>query len=375
MTEGNGHVIDQAGQARRVLQAAVAEYGPQALSNAVIMDRICQARLSDLPGEAILIGSAARADVPAMLREQIPRLGNYGAIRSVAASLAQAHSLDTAASVWVVREFARALGLIASGSGGTQTTTASPAAPPAAVPPAAVPPAAVPPGPGGVPPRRKGSGSRVLNRNTVGVAAAIALVAGYLGVAAAAHLSPFPAKAAPTTSPPASQGPSTSPSPAASPDPTPDPPATSDYQMLLSKIPAGIQGSNNCLNAGTEFGSIAESQCSRLSGGANIIIYYLYPSTAALGAGMSSLLKTKTNVNKQRGCTTNNKFTDFITDCESQFTSASPSVTGSVAEYVNTNNQPIIVSSDNRQHVMAVLVGTNDGDLLAYWKQLTWIVP
>ena len=367
MTEGNGHVIDQAGEARRALRAAVAEHGPQALSNAVIMDRICQARLSDLPGEAILIGSAARADVPAMLREQIPRLGNYGAIRSVAASLAQAHSLDTAASVWVVREFARALGLIASGSGGTQTTTASPAAPPAAVPPAAV-----PPGPGGVPPRRKGSGSRVLNRNTVGVAAAIALVAGYLGVAAAAHLSPFPAKTVPTTSPPpASQGPSTSPSPAASPDSTP----TSDYQTLLSKIPASIQGSDKCHNAGTEFGAIAESQCSRLPGGANIIVYYLYPSTAALGAGMNSLLKNKAKFKKQRECTTNNNFTDFLTDCESQFTSPSPSVMGSIAEYINTNNQPIIVSSDNRQHVMAVLVGTNDGDLLAYWKQLTWIVP
>jgi len=47
----------------------------------------------------------------------------------------------------------------------------------------------------------------------------------------------------------------------------------------------------------------------------------------------------------------------------------------SIAEYINTSNLPIIVSSDNRQHVMAVLVGTNDGDLLAYWKQLTWIVP
>ena len=61
MTEGNGHVIDPAGDARRVLQAVVAEQGPEALSNAVIMDGVCQARLSNLPGEAILIGSAARA--------------------------------------------------------------------------------------------------------------------------------------------------------------------------------------------------------------------------------------------------------------------------------------------------------------------------
>jgi len=342
-----------------------------------------------------------------MLREQIPRLGNYGAIRAVAASLAEAHSLDTAASVWVVREFARALSLIAPG--GTQTTTqatpgpglgAGPGTPPpagpggAGTPPAgAAGPAAAavgapggpggpglgggtpgPAGPAGHPPRRQGSGGRVLNRNTIGVAAAIALVAGYLGVAAAAHLSPFPAKAAPTTSPSASQGPRTSPSPAASPDPTPDPTPTSDYQTLLSKIPASIQGSDNCHNAGTEFGAIAESQCSRLAGGANIIVYYLYPSTAALGAGMNSLLTNKAKFKKQRECTTNNNFTDFITDCESQFTSPSPSVMGNIAEYISANNQPIIVSSDNRQHVMAVLVGTNDGDLLAYWKQLRWVV-
>ena len=116
MTEGNGHIIDPAGDARRALQAVVAEHGPEALSNAVIMDDICQARLSNLPGEAILIGSAARTDVPALLRDLIPRLGNYGAIQSVATTLAEAHGLDTAACVWVVREFARALGLIASGA-------------------------------------------------------------------------------------------------------------------------------------------------------------------------------------------------------------------------------------------------------------------
>lgn len=120
MTEGNGHAIDPAGDARRTLHAAVAEHGPEVLSNAVIMDRICQDRLSDLPGEAILISSAARSDVPAMLRNLIARLGNYGAIQSVAVTLADAHGLDTAACLWVVREFARAMGLIASG--GTQTT-------------------------------------------------------------------------------------------------------------------------------------------------------------------------------------------------------------------------------------------------------------
>ena len=323
MTEGNGHIIDPAGDARRALQAVVAEHGPEALSNAVIMDGICQARLSTLPGEAILIGSAARTDVPALLRDLIPRLGNYGAIQSVAATLAEAHGLDNAACVWVVREFARALGLIASG--GTQPAartgpggsagqgTAPPpdqpkreclgepggrsargarAAPPGA---AGVPPGQAgppPPGPGGPglardarrawgwgppgmpgdaggrPPRRPSSGARVLNRNTVGIAAAIALVAGYLGVAAVAHLSPFPAKTvAATSSAPASAG-NNSPSPDGSPDPAPDPDPSppSDYQILLSKIPNVVRGANNCHNFGTPVGAIAVSECTRLAG-------------------------------------------------------------------------------------------------------------
>ena len=115
MTEGNGHVIDPDGAARRALQAAVAERGPQVLSDPDIMDRIGPGPLAALPGEAVLIGSAARADVPAMLRERIPALGNYGAIQSVAATLADVQSLELAACLWVVREFARALGLIAPG--------------------------------------------------------------------------------------------------------------------------------------------------------------------------------------------------------------------------------------------------------------------
>ena len=118
MTEGTEHVIDPDGDARRALVEAVAEHGPEALSDATIMDNLCRNQLAALPGESILIVSAARAHVPALLRDKIPELGNYGAIQSVAATLAQASDLDNAASLWVVREFARALGMIAPG--GTQ---------------------------------------------------------------------------------------------------------------------------------------------------------------------------------------------------------------------------------------------------------------
>jgi hypothetical protein len=383
VTEGNEHAIDPAGEARRALHAAVAEYGPEALSNAVIMDRICQDRLSDLPGEAVLIGSAARSDVPAMLRDLIPRLGNYGAIQSVAATLAEAHGLDNAASLWVVREFARAMGLIASG--GTQLTERAGPGGSAGQDPGAAPPPrpAEPPGSptaavggaGGRPPGRPSSGARVFNRNTIGIAAAVALVAGYLGVAAAAHLSPFPAKTvAAASSAPASQGNGTSPSPAGSPDPAPDPSPLSDYQILLSKIPSVVQGTDNCANAGTSFGAMAVSQCGRQHGlAAGIIIrYYLYPGPAALRAGFDALLK-KERFKKQAPCTSGTDFVDFIAECESAFTSTSPAMTGRIAEYVNTSNQPIIVTSDDQQHVMVVMVGTNDGALLAYWKQRQWV--
>jgi hypothetical protein len=49
-------------------------------------------------------------------------------------------------------------------------------------------------------------------------------------------------------------------------------------------------------------------------------------------------------------------------------------MTGSIAEYANKDNDPIIVTTDKQQRVMAVMVGTNDGDLLAYWKQLQWVM-
>jgi hypothetical protein len=76
---------------------------------------------------------------------------------------------------------------------------------------------------------------------------------------------------------------------------------------------------------------------------------------------------------KQRECTTGNDFTDFLTECRTEFHNQTPFMTGSIAEYTSTSNAPIIASTDNQQNVMAVLVGTNPRDLLSYWKQLTWI--
>jgi hypothetical protein len=443
VTEGTGHVIDPAGDARRALQEAVTAHGPAALSDATVMDNLCRTQLTALPGECILIVSAARADVPALLRDNIPQLGTYGAIQSVATTLADAHDLDYAASLWVVREFARALGLVAPGgtqpiprpapdgsgigaTGGTGVPAGSGGG--TGVPGGSQVPAGsgvpvgpgVPGGPGGAeytpgmaggpypgmaggpypgmaggpqpgmaggpqpgmagggaPAPRGSSGSKLLNRNTVGIAAAIALVAGYLGVAAVAHLSPFPAKTVSATSSQSqspSTGPSTSPgtSPATSPAQSPDASPTSDYDILLSKIPQSIRSQSSCPNAGTQFGAIAVSQCNRLNLAAGTIQYYLYPSAAALTSGVSQLLSSA-HFHKERECTTGSDFTDFLVECQSDFHNQTPFMTGTIAEYISKDNAPLIVTTDKQQNVMAILVGTNAGDLLAYWKQLRWI--
>jgi hypothetical protein len=452
VTEGTGHVIDPAGEARRALQEAVSSHGPEVLSDATVMDTLCRTQLAALPGECILIVSAARADVPALLRDAIPQFGNYGAIQSVATTLAQASDLDGAASLWVVREFGRALGLIAPGgtqsmprpapggagaaaaagmgagalatgemgTGGTGTGgTGAPAgtgggtgipggtgvpggpelapgmaggpqlgmaggphpgmpgAPQPGMPGAPQPglPGGPQPGQAGGPAARGSSGSKLLNRQTVGIAAAIALVAGYLGVAAAAHLTPFPAKTvAASSSQSAGAGPSTTPgtTPGTTPATSPAASPTSDYDLLLSKIPAAVQGRDNCHLTGTQYGATAVSQCSKLNLAAGTIIYYLYPDTAALNTGVSKFL-AGVHFKKQRECTTGSDFTDFLTECQSEFNNKTPFMTGKISEYTSTSNVPIITASDNQQNVMAVLVGTNPGDLLSYWKQLNWI--
>jgi hypothetical protein len=231
----------------------------------------------------------------------------------------------------------------------------------------------------GAPAPRGSSGPKLLNRNTIGIAAAVALVAGYLGVAAAAHLSPFPAKkVAATSSQSQSQSPSIAPStspgtsPATSPAVSPDASPTSDYDVLLSKIPQSIRSQSSCPNAGTQFGAIAVSQCNRLNLAAGTIQYYLYPSAAALTSGVSQLLSSA-HFRKERECTTGSDFTDFLVECQSDFHNQTPFMTGTIAEYISKDNAPLIVTTDKQQNVMAILVGTNAGDLLAYWKQLEWI--
>lgn len=234
---------------------------------------------------------------------------------------------------------------------------------------------------GGPPP----SGARGPNRNALGIAAAIALVVVYLGIAAAAHLSPFPAKTVAATSPGGGSSASATPdaapdaspdaSPDAAPDPGPDTSPPSAYDTLLSDIPSNIQGESNCSNIGTQVGATAVAECSGLKGLAAVTIYYyLFSNQRAVSSGFNAFL---TNEGFHKGtvsCTTSSRFNDFVDQCEDDFTNVTPAMTGDIAEYVNKTNDPIIVSTDNQQLVMAVMIGTNDADLLTYWKDLQWVV-
>jgi hypothetical protein len=404
VTEGNGHVIDPAGAARAALQAAVTEHGPQALSDVGLMDRIGRDKLAGLPGEAILIGSAARADVPALLRERIPRLGNYGAIQSIATTLSEANALDLAACVWVVREFARALGFIApagtqpaAGAGAGGVTDQGDLLPPVAAeyPETIVSPIpVVPAGPGGggedPVPGAAPAGRRPPGRNALGIGAAVLLVAVYLLVAAVAHLTPFPATTVVASSSGSSSGSGNSPapvpdaspdaapdgSPDAAPDPAPDQDASpsSAYTNLLALIPETVQDAGDCSSTGPGDGATAEAECGDLEGlPAITIYYYLYSSQGALSNGFSSFLTANNFSKGSTPCAASSTFVAFENQCETDFTNVSPAMTGNIAEYTSKSNDPIIVSSDNQQLAMAVMIGANDDDLLGYWKQLQWI--
>jgi hypothetical protein len=351
MTEGNGHIIDPDGQARRALQAAVAEHGPQVLSDPATLDGICQDRLASLPGEYILIGSAARSDVPALLRERTASGSLDEGIQSVAATVAAAHGLDTATCVWVVREFAWALGY---------------------------------PPPGGIPSApAKPTGP---NRSVLGIGAFVAMAVVYLVVAATAHLSPFSGTqtavlnspqpgvtvGSPNGSPDAAAdgSPDVSPDPAPDPDPDPDPDANAPSATLQNLIPSSIQ-SGACSADNNSYGSIAAIECSSVQGlAAQTFWYYLFASTSALNQGYSTFFQ---NDSFPTSCASNGDFGEFISQCQSTYTNNSLGISGTVTEYVGNGNATI-ASTEDQQMVMCVMDGTNGNDLVTFWSNMDWIV-
>ena len=91
----------------------------------------------------------------------------------------------------------------------------------------------------------------------------------------------------------------------------------------------------------------AVAECGKVQGlAAGTIVYYLFSSQGALSSGFNRFLTNVKFTKSSASCTnSNNVFADFVVQCEEGFTSTSPAMTGSIAEYTNNQNAPIIVSS------------------------------
>jgi hypothetical protein len=402
VTQGNGHVIDPSGDARRVLETAVAERGPGVLSDPATMDGICRARLQGMPGETILIGSAARSNVPALLQQQVGRLGLDAAIQDVAATVARTHQLDIDACMWVVREFARALGYPVPGlpplasaggfAGGSQLyppTQASPSAYPPTPAPGyqqpyqqqqpyqpyqQTPPPLYPQG--GTLPGRPPGGPWYSNRKILGVVAAAAVIVVYLGVAASAHLAPFGKPVAvvthsPTPTPhptPTFSMPTPSPTPDPSPDTSPDavPTITSD-EALWNLIPGNVRTSN-CKAITPTDQATEEIACTdaiynaQTEGG--YLYYYLFPNSTTLDTSYTNNFLTPLSISSDEGnC---GSFTAFKATCETGWNNTNPSINGRLAEYLYKGFNTL-TWTEEQQHIMVYLSGVNGTQMLNWW--------
>ena len=398
MTQGSGHVIDPTGDARRVLETAVAERGPGVLSDPATMDGICRARLQGMPGETILIGSAARSNVPALLQQQVGRLGLDGAIQNVAAAVASAHQLDTGACTWVVREYARALGYPVPGlppmpgaagfGGGSQLyppTQASPSAYPPTPAPGyqqpyqpqqpyqQTPPPLYPPT-GGTLPGGPPGGPWYSNRKILGIIAAAAVIVVYLAVAASAHLAPFAkAKAAAVVTPTPTPHPSPTfsmptPTPDATPDASPDaaPTITSD-EALWNLIPGNVRTSN-CKAITPTDQATEEIACtdaiynSQTEGG--YLYYYLFSQSTTLDSSYTNNFLKPLGISSDEGdC---GSFTSFKATCETGWNNTNPAINGRLAEYLYKGFNTL-TWTDEQQKVMVYLSGVNGNQMLKWW--------
>src|SRR5271155_2186563 len=136
MADTGGQEPDPRDQVQAVLQRSVTDFGPAVLSNPTILEGVCEDRLPESPREASLIAAAARFDVASMLTQQVPGVGPDGAVRLTASTLAESRSLDPDACLWVVSEFARAMGhevsqeLLSADSGSVGAPPPPPPAPP-----------------------------------------------------------------------------------------------------------------------------------------------------------------------------------------------------------------------------------------------------
>lgn len=414
MSGGSDRTFDPQGEARKVLQGAIADFGEKVLSNATILEGICEDRLPESPREASLISSAARADVPGMLQQQVGGVGPDAAVRLTAATLADSRSLDPAACVWVVGEFARCLGyqvsegISPSAPGGAApapaaVVTPAPAGPAPAGPPPGAPtapptggpafPAAAaagpfpgqtapagpyPPGPGAYPAGpgpapagtgpaggmptpfppgpKKGAGAPL---KVLAIGAAVIVL--YFVVAGVGHLPPFS-------------------KPAPAPAPTPSPhhsrfkPTPADL-TLSALVPSSFKSGGHCVYRTTiGFGAAAEVSCTNVPAiPAGFVNYYLFSGSTGLDDAYSEDLSKFAQTTEGSGnC---GSFTAFSPTCETIYGPGHTSE-GHMVEYLFDSNPDITFTVD--QHLLMIdMQGTDGNSLLNWWKEIPspWLAP
>lgn len=108
----SGEPYDRQGEVRDALNQAVGGYGKRVLTDPRVLGNLLTDLLPDLPRERSLLVTAAEAGVAAELTRSVEgqRMDADTAVALAARSLAEARSLDPAASTWVSTEYAKALG-------------------------------------------------------------------------------------------------------------------------------------------------------------------------------------------------------------------------------------------------------------------------
>jgi hypothetical protein len=371
-------LLDPDKDARGVLQAMVADLGPQILSDASTVEGICEDRLADRPREARLLVVAAQSDVAAMLAQQVPAAGPDAAVRMTASMLSESQSIEPWASLWVTAEFARALGHPVSdglapidGAGG-----------PAGVPTGGSAGAARADGETLLP--DAGAGAAAGGGAAVGVAGAktgqslpkwlpaaiaVPLVAAvYLGAAAAAKLPPFAKASSTTTTTTTLAGGTTVPT---------EPTVPGARSQLQGMIPAAVTSAGTCKPVPhPSFGASAAINCTPSSGlvPADYIGYYLFPDQSTLTNAYSYFLANFAKTTSGgTSCAPSGSFSGFVPGCETGWNN--PSASGRMTEYEFHGN-PDLTTTVTQQDVLVDMSGTDGPSLVSWWAldPTPWLV-
>jgi hypothetical protein len=198
--------LDERSEAHNALNSAVANYGPRVLQNPQMLGNVVTDLLPDSPRERNLLVAAAEAGVAAELNQHVQEqhVDAGTAVQLVAHGLAERKSIDTAASMWVTAEYARALGYWVHPSIPVSTpeepgySISSPHSagghegiPASSWPGPAAPGSPVPGGlPAGPPP---GGGRKKISGGIIAVGAAALVLITCLGIAATTKMFPFAA--------------------------------------------------------------------------------------------------------------------------------------------------------------------------------------